>query len=315
MDTKKAALKGSFSNILSRINIKDGEGKLKKGKDSLIKASKGLKSNLSKSIENKPQQISSLIKSLKNEKIKNLEKLLHIDKSELIVSNRKNRIYRSESGNMYIIDKDLWGEPVAVTIKDEKKVALKCIKYLNDQPFLFPVFNEKNIKGRIIHMDQEEIWYQDTDLITVVSFKGESMESIKIKLSNIKSMSDEKLFDYINNFKLVYKNKRLHNIISEKGIKIDDVLLVRSSYIVVKDSPNSLKTYLFDEEYQLFEEIPLKSLPPLDASALDALFSKDILDYIKSNNYNVEKFKQNGEYIEYWQTVGQKEICVMRYKI
>jgi hypothetical protein len=315
MDTKKVSFKGNLGNLLNYVNSKDGEGKLKKGKDSLVKSSKDITANLSKFIEDQPQRISSMIKSLKNEKIKNLEKLLRVDKSELIVSNRKNRIYRSEAGNMYIIDKDMWGEPVAVTIKDEKKVVIRCIKYLDDTPFLFPVFNEKNIKGKIINMTPEEIWYQDSGDINVVSFKGESMESVKIKIPNIKAMSQEKLFDYINNFKLVYKNKKLHEIILDKGIKTDDVLLVRSRYIIGKDPQNNLKVYLFDDEYKVYDELPLIKMPSLDTSALDVLFSKDILEYIKSNNYSIEKFKQNGNFIEYWQTIGDKDLCVMRYKV
>jgi hypothetical protein len=35
MDTKKAAMKGSFNDFLNRINAKDGEEKLKKGTNSL----------------------------------------------------------------------------------------------------------------------------------------------------------------------------------------------------------------------------------------------------------------------------------------
>jgi hypothetical protein len=37
MDTKKVALKGSFNNLLSRINVKDSEEKFKKSKNSLVK--------------------------------------------------------------------------------------------------------------------------------------------------------------------------------------------------------------------------------------------------------------------------------------
>jgi hypothetical protein len=139
----------------------------------------------------------------------------------------------------------------------------------------FPVFNEKNIKGRIINMTQEEIWYQDADLVTVVSFNGESADFVRVKVANIKTMSDDKLFDYINNFKLVYKNKKIHDVIIEKGIKVDDILIVRRNYIIGKDPKNNLKSFLIDEDYKVYEEIPLKSLPLLDTIALDALFSTD----------------------------------------
>jgi hypothetical protein len=56
-------------------------------------------------------------------------------------------------------------------------------------------------------MNQHEIWYQDDNLITVVSFKGESSDIAKIKVANIKSLRREKLFEYINNYKIVLKTK------------------------------------------------------------------------------------------------------------
>ena len=105
MDTKKVLLKGSFGNLLNRINLKDGDDKINKSKFSDL--SNNIKSGIVKSIENKPKQISELIKSFKHEKIKNLEKLLKVERSQLIVSNSKNRIYRTEAGYMYIIDKDV----------------------------------------------------------------------------------------------------------------------------------------------------------------------------------------------------------------
>jgi len=313
MDTKKVLLKGSFGNLLNRINLKDGDDKINKSKFSDL--SNNIKSGIVKSIENKPKQISELIKSFKHEKIKNLEKLLKVERSQLIVSNSKNRIYRTEAGYMYIIDKDVWGEPVSVTIKDDKKVIIRKIKYLNNKPYLFPVFNEKNISGIIIYMNQHEIWYQDDNLITVVSFKGEVADFAKIKVANIKSLSREKLFEYINNYKIVCKNKKLQEIVKEKDLRIDDFLIITNKYIVGKDSKNYIKAYLFDNEYVIYDEIPLRVLPQIEPAAYDVLFSEDVLNYIRANNYNIEDFKQNGDYIEYWQNIGDKKMCVMRYKI
>ncbi|HOV24890.1 MAG TPA: hypothetical protein PK566_00825 [Pseudobacteroides sp.] len=315
MDTKKVLLKGSFGNLLNRINLKDGDDKINKGKNTFSDLSNNIKSGIVKSIENKPKQISELIKSFKHEKIKNLEKLLKVERNQLIVSNRKNRIYRTEAGYMYIIDKDVWGEPVSVTIKDDKKVIIRKIKYLNNKPYLFPVFNEKNISGIIIHMNQHEIWYQDDNLITVVSFKGESSDIAKIKVANIKSLSREKLFEYINNYKIVCKNKKLQEIVKEKDLRIDDFLIITNKYIVGKDSKNFIKAYLFDNEYTIYDEIPLRVLPQIEPAAYDVLFSQDVLSYIRANKYNIEDFKQNGEYIEYWQNIGDTKMCVMRYKI
>jgi len=315
MDTKKVLLKGSFGNLLNRINLRDGDDKINKGKSTISDLSNNIKSSIVKSIENKPKQVSELIKSFKHEKIKNLEKLLKVEKNQLIVSNRKNRIYRTEAGYMYIIDKDVWGEPVSVTIKDDKKVIIRTIKYLNNKPYLFPVFNEKNVSGIIIYMNQHEIWYQDDNIITVVSFKGETSDITKIKVANIKSLSQNKLFEYINNYKVVGKNKKLQEIVREKDLRIDDVLIITTKYIVGKDSKNFIKAYLFDNEYKIYDEIPLRVLPQIEPTAYDVLFSEEVLNYIRANKYNIEDFIQNGDFIEYWQNIGDTKMCVMRYKI
>lgn len=315
MDTKKVLLKGSFGNLLNRINLKDGDDKINKGKSAISDLSNNIKSGIVKNIENTPKQISELIKSFKHEKIKNLEKVLKVEKSQLIVSNRKNRIYRTEAGYMYIVDKDVWGEPVSVTIKDDKKVVIRTIKYLNNQPFLFPVFNEKNVSGVIINMNQNEIWYQDDNVILVVSFKGEASDITKIKIANIKAMSHSKLHEYINNYKIVSKNKKLQEIVKEKDLRIDDVLIVTSKFIIGKDTKNFIKAYLFNNEYTIYDEIPLRVLPAIEPAAYDVLFSEEVLEYIRANKYDIEDFKQNGDFIEYWQNIGERKMCVLRYKV
>jgi hypothetical protein len=315
MDTKKVLLKGSFGNLLNRINLKDGDDKINKGKSAISDLSNNIKSGIVKNIENKPKQISELIKSFKHEKIKNLEKVLRVEKSQLIVSNRKNRIYRTEAGYMYIVDKDVWGEPVSVTIKDDKKAVIRTIKYLNNQPYLFPVFNEKNISGTIINISQHEIWYQDDNLIAVVSFKGEISDITKIKIANSKSMDRNKLHEYINNYKVVSKNKKLQEIVKEKDLKIDDFLIVTNKFIMGKDTKNLIKAYLFNNEYTIYDEVPLRILPTIEPEAFDVLFSEEVLEYIRANKYNIEDFKQNGDFIEYWQNIGDRKMCVLRYKI
>jgi hypothetical protein len=45
---------------------------------------------------------------------------------------------------------------------------------------------------------------------------------------------------------------------------------------------------------------------------MDVLFSEDIVEYVKSKDYSFENFKQDGDYLEYWQNIGHKRVCVMR---
>jgi len=35
------------------------------------------------------------------------------------------------------------------------------VKFFKDYPYLFPVFNEKNLNGDIIYMNDGEIWYRE----------------------------------------------------------------------------------------------------------------------------------------------------------
>jgi hypothetical protein len=44
---------------------------------------------------------------------------------------------------MYIIDKDVWENRQRYNLKDDKKVIIRKIKYLNNKPYLFPVFKKK----------------------------------------------------------------------------------------------------------------------------------------------------------------------------
>jgi len=72
---------------------------------------------------------------------------------------------------------------------------------------------------------------------------------------------------------------------------------------------------LFDQFKNLCDEFTLRKLPNLSEAALDVLFSLDIVEYVKSKGYAFENFKQDDDYIEYWQEIGSKRVCVMRCKI
>jgi len=70
---------------------------------------------------------------------------------------------------------------------------------------------------------------------------------------------------------------------------------------------------LFDQFKNLCDEFTLRKLPNLSEAALDVLFSLDIVEYVKSK-VMPSKLKQDDDYIEYWQEIGSKRVCVMRCK-
>ncbi|MCX7748103.1 MAG: hypothetical protein N2645_14645 [Clostridia bacterium] len=320
MDDKKT-LAGekdiNFLKLIKNVNIKPGGSKKYKiDKESITQISQNLKSSIMKSIEKKPQQINDLISSLKKHKIRDLEKLLRVDKSQMIVSNRKNYIYRSDSGKMVIVDRDMWGDPCNVTIKENNHVIVKCIKFFEDKPYIFPLFNEKNVKGRVINMDANQIWYQDNNTVCVVTFKGTDAVFTNIQIDTLKNISKENLFSYIHNYISVNKNKKLAELVKGKGIRIEDIEKVRKSYVIGKLSGKSgYRVVMFDEEYTATNDFNIKGIPSVSDDGLDILFSEEILNYINANNYSFENFKQNDDHIEYWQQIGQKNVCVMRYKV
>jgi hypothetical protein len=56
---------------------------------------------------------------------------------------------------------------------------------------------------------------------------------------------------------------------------------------VGKDSKNFIKSYLFDNEYTIYDEIlPLRVLPQIEPALMSAV-SQDVLSYIRANKYNI----------------------------
>ncbi|MCX7923597.1 MAG: hypothetical protein N3B21_16535 [Clostridia bacterium] len=305
--------KENLKKLLDNLKVKNVSVKYS---ESISNFSKSLRHGMVKGLQEKSKQTSEAITSFRNRnnKLKNLEKLLHTDKSHLITSNKRSNIYRSESDKLVIIDKNIWSEPVTVTIKQMNSVTIKCVKFLEEQPFLFPVFNEKTISGRIIYMDVNQLWYQDNDTINVVTFRNSSPDFIKIKINNIKCYEKEALIKYVKNYISVQKSARMTAFIKEKAINIADIVRITRYYLIEKSKQsNSMKVYLFDDEGSFYDQLSLSRLPSVDDTSLDLLFTKDMTSYIKSNNYPLEDFKQNDDFIEFWQNVGSKKVCVMRF--
>lgn len=317
-DDDAAVLEGKdkLDAILEQVNTKALSEKLIDGKKVLAKVTKGIQKSLKENIHDTSEKTKEIFTSFKKEKdkVRNLEAILHIDKSEMLVSNKKNYIYRSEAGKVTIVDRDVWGEPTTVTEKDGSKVVIRCVKYFEDQPYLYPIFNEKDVMGVIIYADPKEIWYLDKNNVTVVMFKGSKAEIFKTKASNELKADKNALISYVKNYLKLNKDKRFAEILAQKDIKLENITSVSENYIAYKSQDNTYKVLLI-EEGLLYEEISLNLMPAVEDSGLAVLFSKEMVTYIKTSNYNFENFKQSGDFIEYWQNIGYKRVCVMRFKV
>jgi len=75
------------------------------------------------------------------------------------------------------------------------------VKFFKDYPYLFPVFNEKNLNGDIIYMNDGEIWYRDKDVATLVLFKNEKPDFLTINLDKVKAFKEDELLKYLENCK------------------------------------------------------------------------------------------------------------------
>lgn len=314
MNDKKEALSSmneSMKGLVDIISSKVSSGQ-SQGKEIFSNLSKNLKD----SIYDKSEKATDFINSLKKDKIRNLEKLLNIDKKDLMASNKKSLVYNNESGKMVIIEKDIWGDPCTVTVKDSNKVELKVVKFFKNRPYMFPPFNEKKINGEIIFMGEKEIWYRNKNDVTVVLFEDEIPDFLNISLKELKNFKEKDILDYIEKKKMLYIDKKLKDLlIDERQIDIHDIYKISSRYTIYKNSDADYTILLFDKFRILYRELVIRQIPRLSEAAMDLLFSKDIVEYIVSKGYSFENFKQSNDHIEYWQDIGSNKICVMRVKI
>jgi hypothetical protein len=314
MSNKKEALSSVNEGMRSLVDIISS--KLASGQSQGKEIFSSLSKNLKDSIHDTSEKAADFINSLKKDKIRSLEKLLNVDKKDLMTSNKKSFIYSNESGKMVIVERDIWGDPCTVTIKDSNKVELKMVKFFKNRPYLFPPFSEKKINGDIIFMGEKEIWYRNKDDVTVVLFEDETPDFLNINLKGVQNFKEKDVLNYIEKRKKLYIDDKLRNLLlDERQIDINDIYEISSSYAIYKNADGYYTVLLFDEFKTLYKELVLRKVPRLSERAMALIFSKDIVEYIISKGYDFESFKQSDDHIEYWQEIGNNRVCVMRVKI
>ncbi|ADU74866.1 hypothetical protein M972_111890 [Acetivibrio thermocellus AD2] len=307
------SIKGLMDIISSKVSSLQNE----KVKGFNSNTTKSLKNNISESISQNSEKPSGLPYSLKRARLRNLEDILNLSKKDLVVSSKFNYVYCTDFGKVVIIDKDSQGQPKTVTIKEADNISVKTIKFHNAHPFLYPKYNESSLPEQIIYMDKNEIWYLADSEAIIVTFKNDTPDVLKISLANLKQNNNLKVvLNYIGCHKFLYQNKKLQTILlEERKIKTEDIIRVQDHYALYKEGNDSYRVLLFDELKNISNEFTLTELPNVNEEAWDVLFTNDIFQYVQENGYSFSNFRQDNDYIEYWQNIGSKSVCVMRCKI
>lgn len=305
------SVKGLMDIITSRVSSIQYE----KSKKMVSNLSKSFKSNLG--FEQDGSKSSGFFHSLKKVKLRNLEQILNVSKRDLVVSSKVNYVYCTDSGKVIVVDKGLDGLPHTVTIKTSDSISVKSVKFDKDNPFLYPKFNENDLPKDIIYMDEKEIWYVNNNEATLLLFKNDNPECLKINLNDVKlNRTSKALLNYLECYKILHEDNRLSNLLlEERKVDLNSIVRIRPHYALYKESNKAYRVLLFDKTKNICNEFSIQELPNVNAEAWDVLFSNEIYEYVKSNGYSFDNFRQANDYIEYWQNIGSNKVCVLRCKI
>ena len=305
-----------IKDLMDMISSKVTTIQYEKSKQKITEFSKNLKYRLTGNLEQDTGFRINLIQYIKNHKLRRLEKLLGLEKRDLIVSSKMNYMYCTDSGKVVIVDKDIGGEPCAITIKESNKVTMKCIKFYKDVPFIFPIYDEKKLVGDVVYVDKNEVWYVDREEATLVLFENEKPVFLKIDLKRLQHNRNYKeITNYLNSHKMLYLNEDLKELlIEERGLAVEDILRITLSYIIYKEN-EQFRVILLGKNKEIYNEIKMNKLPNVNEEAWDILFTREIYNYIVENGYSLDNFRQDEDCIEYCQEIGDRKVCVMRCKI
>ncbi|HOM03175.1 MAG TPA: hypothetical protein PLH43_10145 [Acetivibrio sp.] len=307
------SIKGLMDIISSKVSSIQNE----KAKGFNLSTSKSLKDNTNENVSQSSEKPSGFLYSLKKARLKNLEDILGLDKKDLVVSSKFNYVYCTDFGKVVVIDKDTEGHPKTVTIKEADNISVRTIKFHNTLPFLYPKYDERSLPEQIIYMDKNEIWYKADSEAIIVTFNNDTPDFLKISLSNLRQSNNLKvILNYIECHKFLYQSNKLKTLLlEERKVKIDDIIRVQNHYALYKEGSESYRVVLFDELKNVVNEFTLTELPNVNEKAWDVLFTNEIFQYVKDNDYSFSNFRQDNDHIEYWQNIGSKSVCVMRCKI
>ncbi len=247
---------------------------------------------------------------------RNLENLFGLDRSNLLSSDSSTSFYKSAKNKIIIFEKDISEIPCTVTIKDGTKVYVYTVKYKADYtPILYPAYDEKEIDGEIIYMDNEEIWYKDFQKLTLGYNNGTSMEFQVVRLSELPGVKEEDLIPYVKRYFAINRSPKMSKLVKENGLLINNIVKMSDNYLIYRHVNNSYSIYVYSYAILGFNEIKLERLPAISMSSYDALLSPEILRFILENKFPLEEFEEKNGYIEYTKEIGRNRITLMRFKL
>lgn len=298
-------------------NIKAFKKKYENSRDTISKTSTILKESVYKNIHKKTEETSERINEVlnKNSKLHNLERMLFLDKTHLVSSDKDASFYKPAFKKIVIFENDRLGDVEYVTIKEDFKIALYVVKYVKYKPFIYPSFSDNKIPGETYYLDENEIWYRKDNLLTVCYKKNSSMAFDSVDLLDFKDLAEEDIITVIKTYNFIHRSTRLTQFVMENNIDIKGIIRVTEKYIILKDENNSFIIYLYDKMQGSFTKMLLSRLPNIELSSFDTILTPEMTQFIAENNYQIELFEEHNGFIEYNKVIDNRKICMFRIKI
>lgn len=247
---------------------------------------------------------------------RNLENLFGLDRSNLLSSDHTTAFYKSTKNKIIIFEKDISEIPCTVTIKDGTKVYVYTVKYKADYtPILYPAYDEKEIDGEVIYMDNEEIWYKDFHKLTLGYNNGTSMEFHVVRMSELPGVKEEDLIPYVKRYFAINRSPKMSKLVKENALHLNNIVKMSDNYLIYRHVNNSYSIYVYSYAILGFNEIKLERLPAISMDSYDTLLSPEILRFILENKFPLEEFEEKNGYIEYTKEIGRNRITLMRFKL
>ncbi|MDP4178091.1 MAG: hypothetical protein Q8900_07090 [Bacillota bacterium] len=305
-------------NIVSQKedSFKSIKEKFQNGKTSLFSASSKIKKTITSNLYKKAEETNDFFDNVKNKntRIINLENYLGLDKTCMISSDKSANVYKLSYGKIVIIEKDVTGDPYIVTVKEFSDVQLYVVKYDKYLPYVYPSYDDKNIKGSLFYLDTDQIWYKDTNSVTVLYKVGQAMHNIIINFSDIPGINKDNFHQSIKNYFTIVNSPSLTKLVTENSIDYIDIMRIKSWYVLIKND-DAYSVFIYDNDRSKFKEHFFRKLPDIQINNFDILFSPDVFSFILKNNYPIEDFQENNGFIEYNEIIGKSKVCVFRCKI
>lgn len=297
--------------------IKTLKEKIQNGKKSLFKTSSKVKDNISTNIHKKAEETNGFFDTMKNKntKVNNLENYLGLDKSYLVSSDKTTNVYKPSYGKLVIIEKDVTGDPFSITVKEFSDTSVFVVKYEQYTPYVYPNFDERQIKGKLCYLDKNQVWYRDYDTVTILYKVAHTMHVLVIKLSDIPEINEENMHQTIKNYFEVVNSPSMRRLVRDNHITYNNIMRIKDEYMLIKNEEKGYSVFIYNNQEGGFVKHDFAKLPDIDLSTYDVLFKPDMLSFIIKNDYPLESFEEKNGYIEYNEFIGKNKVCVFRYKI